>query len=56
MDAVSLVFFQVELEDGSKLPAYTYFLIKPLEEDRRPSKVRKHIHTTLPRIAGQLVM
>jgi gamma-glutamylcyclotransferase len=30
---------QVELEDGSTLPAYTYFLIKPLEDDRRPSKV-----------------
>jgi hypothetical protein len=29
---------QVVLESGERATAYTYFLVKPLEEDRRPSK------------------
>jgi hypothetical protein len=29
---------QVVLENGERTTAYTYFLVKPLEEDKRPSK------------------
>jgi len=30
---------QVELEDGTNTTAYTYYLVKPDEQDKRPSKV-----------------
>jgi len=30
---------QVEMGDGSKMSAYTYFLVKPEEKDKRPSKI-----------------
>jgi hypothetical protein len=28
----------VVLESGERVTAYTYFLVRPIEEDRRPSK------------------
>merc|ERR1711936_529450 len=34
---------EVELEDGSSAEAVTYFLIKPEEEDKRPSYVYKNV-------------
>ena len=30
---------EVELESGTKVQAITYFMVKPLVEDRRPSKL-----------------
>ena len=33
------VFVQVELENGTRIPAITYFMVKPQVEDKRPSKL-----------------
>ena len=30
---------QVELENGTRIPAITYFMVKPEVEDKRPSKL-----------------
>ena len=42
---------EVECEDGSRHQAVTYFLIKPEEEDKRPSAVYKESITFTAAIA-----
>ena len=37
------IFPKVELEDGTKEEAFTYFMVKPEEEDKRPSFVYKDV-------------